>query len=1150
MFVKKLVEKASLKKPGGNSDGLKSDEVNPRPIFHYGLPSECILLAHDPIQKILALSTIDGRIKLFGQDNTQAVMESPEAVPSKFLQFIHNQQFLININAKDHIEVWDIDMKSLVHVHIYKDEITSFTVLQRTFYMYVGDSFGNVSVLKFDKEPCNILQMKYRIPFSASHGEPPFFCKNEILLHALLVYIEQLQWSQYIGVFSDCNSREDLSDAAVMYILPQPGAESKRILIIYIDGSVTLWAIQDSKAIFTTGGTLMHSLNHDTKKVTAACWVCPFGSKVVIGYSNGELLIWSIPHTIDSKTELATDKELGGAQSAPLFKLNLGYKLDKVPIARLKWAYADGKASRLYVLGSADFSSANLLQVLMHDCFYVIIINEQIESRTNKLGIASPEPCVDMEIVSSYSEQSKHKEDCFLVLGKSGHVYVYDDFSIEKYLIQAQSRSPPSLPKEVKVRLPYADPSITVAKFITDNPCLLSSADEEYILLSKKIPSLFSFEAKQKDGSPSTTFSSFSNFKNIYITGHSNGAINFWDASSPLLLPIVSFNQQVTFETISSCSIWIVHENHLYPLWFCFLLFLSYSLPTMQSEDDQSVSTVPLTALCYDMEARLLISGDQNGTVRIFKFKPEPYSTESGFLSLQGSSKKGSNIIQNVKLVKVNGAVLSISTSHDSKHIAVGSDQGYFSTKAMRNSESHYIVKLLMQVSVIDMGGPTLLYERHIASELSTAVISLQFGMCSLHGFEKSVLVAATKDSSAWALESETGNILNTGSVHPKKPSKALFIQMLGNEQGASGRGSNASRRVDLHKGNSFDDGIVKDLLLLCSEKAAYVYSLPHVVQGVKKVCYKKKFTSSICCWASTFSDTGLVLVFTNGKIEIRSLPELSLLKATSIRGLAFSTSKPNSLPDNSICASQNGDLIMVNGDREVVMVSVLHQREIFRHLDSATQVYNRDLIVPQGIQSEHVIHKEKKKGIFSSMIKGSKPKNEPETEPESARESFEELSTLFSVTNFPMESETRENLPTDEDDVELDIDDIDIDDPEVKPKGNTMMAALNKQKLTSKFQAFKGKLKEMNVKKEKVQTKEEPRDEKTGSVDQIKKKYGFSLTGDTSAAKMAQNKLSENIRKLKGINLKTAEMQDNAQTFSSMAKEVLRTAENDRRTS
>ncbi|PWA79417.1 hypothetical protein CTI12_AA200760 [Artemisia annua] len=146
----------------------------------------------------------------------------------------------------------------------------------------------------------------------------------------------------------------------------------------------------------------------------------------------------------------------------------------------------------------------------------------------------------------------------------------------------------------------------------------------------------------------------------------------------------------------------------------------------------------------------------------------------------------------------------------------------------------------------------------------------------SLHGFEKSVLVAATKDSSAWALESETGNILNTSPVHPKQPSKALLIHML-DEQGTSGRGSNASKG-----GNSFDDGIVKDLLLMCSEKATYVYSLPHVVQGVKKVCYKKKFTSSVCCWASKCcSDTGLVLVFTNGKIEIRCQAQELFLKLT-----------------------------------------------------------------------------------------------------------------------------------------------------------------------------------------------------------------------------------------------------------------------------
>lgn len=93
-----------------------------------------------------------------------------------------------------------------------------------------------------------------------------------------------------------------------------------------------------------------------------------------------------------------------------------------------------------------------------------------------------------------------------------------------------------------------------------------------------------------------------------------------------------------------------------------------------------------------------------------------------------------------------------------------------------------------------------------------------------------------------------------------------------------------------------------QSLLLLCSEKAAYVYSFTHVMQvnsvsscvrtmnskdflsdsivllffllsqGVKKVIHKKKFQAS-CCWASTFytsSDVGLILLFTSGKVEIR----------------------------------------------------------------------------------------------------------------------------------------------------------------------------------------------------------------------------------------------------------------------------------------
>ncbi|ONH97306.1 hypothetical protein PRUPE_7G183000 [Prunus persica] len=1046
MFVRKLVEKAS-KKPGGNSDGLKGSDIDPRLLFHYGIPSGCNMLAYDPVQKILAVSSKDGRIKLFGKGNTQALLESVNAVPSKFLQFVENQGILVNVNSKNHIEIWDIEKNLLADVHAFEEDITSFTVMQHSLYMYVGDSAGNVRVLKLEQE--HIVQMKYTIPYSASHGNPT----------------------------------EETGDTSVLHVLPQPAAESKRVLIIFRDGIISLWDIRESKTVFTAGGNALQSLHHEGKKVTSACWACPFGSKVAVGYSNGDIFIWSV----STRTELPSEPS---TQSTPIFKLNVGYKLDKIPIASLRWVYADGKASRLYVMGGSDTISSNLLQV--------ILLNEHTEGRTIKLGLQLPEPCIDMEIVSSLSEQSKHKQDCCLLLGNSGNLYAYDDCLIEKYLLQSQSKSSPSLPKEVMVKIPFIDSNITVAKFITDNTQMLSFADEDCLLLAKSIPSLFSFETKPKDGTQlnAARFTGFLKVKNLYITGHNDGALNFWDLSCPLLVPILSLKQQ--------------------------------------SEDDLSLSGIPVTALFFNANSRLLVSGDQSGMVRIFRLKPEPYANVSSFLSLQGSTKKGNDhIIQSVKLLKVNGSVLSVNINHSTGHLAVGSSQGY--------------------VSVLDIEGPTVLYQKHIASEISTGIISLHFQTCSFHGFDKNVLAVATEDSSVLALDSDNGNTLSTSLVHPKKPTRALFMQIL---DGQDVKRLNLLNGLDLSKGSPAEDGVPKQsLLLLCSEKAAYVYSFTHVMQGVKKVIYKKKFQAS-CCWASTFytsSDVGLILLFTSGKVEIRSLPELSLIKETSIRGFTYSTPKPNSFSDSSICSSCEGELVMVNGDQEIFFFSLSLHNKSFRLLDSFNLTYQKDLIIPQeDFIPGRTIQKEKKKGIFSYVIKdivGSKAKNVPEIETEDTKESFEELSTIFSTANFTVDAENTDEQARDED--ELDLDDIDIDMdmdiPGEKPKEQNMLTALNKEKLASKFMAFKGKvLKQMKSKTEKNSTKEEQQDEKVGQVDQIKRRYGFS-SSEANIAKMAESKLQENMKKLQGINLRTTEMQDTAKSFSSLANEVLRT-EQDRR--
>lgn len=57
-------------------------------------------------------------------------------------------------------------------------------------------------------------------------------------------------------------------------------------------------------------------------------------------------------------------------------------------------------------------------------------------------------------------------------------------------------------------------------------------------------------------------------------------------------------------------------------------------------------------------------------------------------------------------------------------------------------------------------------------------------------------------------------------------------------------------------------------------------------------------------------------------------------------------------------------------------------------------------------------------------------------------------------------------------------------------------MAALNKQNLADTFQTFKGRFKHMKVKADKKSTNEVMQDEKGDSVDQIKKKYGYTSAG------------------------------------------------------
>jgi hypothetical protein len=66
----------------------------------------------------------------------------------------------------------------------------------------------------------------------------------------------------------------------------------------------------------------------------------------------------------------------------------------------------------------------------------------------------------------------------------------------------------------------------------------------------KNYPQLITIETNQKEGInlSSANFSRFSNIKNLYITGHHNGDITFWDASCPFFIPVLQLKPQVIYQ--------------------------------------------------------------------------------------------------------------------------------------------------------------------------------------------------------------------------------------------------------------------------------------------------------------------------------------------------------------------------------------------------------------------------------------------------------------------------------------------------------------------------------------------------------------------------------------------------------------------------
>ncbi|XP_062095137.1 uncharacterized protein LOC133801026 isoform X2 [Humulus lupulus] len=1115
MFAKRLLHKVAHNSQHNLKEGsLTETDLDLRISVHYGIPSTSSLLAFDPIQRILAIGTLDGRIKVIGGDGIEGLLISPKQLPFKNIEFLQNQGYLVSILNDNDIQVWNLEKRCLVCCLQWETNITAFAAVHGSNFMYVGDEYGLMSVIKYNVEEENVLQFPYHVSASTISEATEFPFPN---------------------------------DQPIVGVLPQPRSSGNRVLIAYQNGLVVLWDVIESRVVFSGGGkdlqlmdeiieasgetnvnSLEDSSKHqlEEKEISALCWASSSGSVLAAGYVDGDILFWNTSSFASSKGQQAL------SPSNNVVKLRLSSAERRLPVIVLQWSASNKSRNdcdgQLFIYGGDEIGSEEVLTVLTLEW------SSGMESLrcVGRTDLTLSGSFADMVLVPSAWLTGSNKNADVFVLTSPGELHFYDGVSLSSLTSQQEKKQSIS-EVEFPAVIPVSDPTITVAKFIkapSGKISLDTISEITSIMRTGSISSPANGAKWPLTGGVPSQLSTAKDKKTerVYLAGYSDGSVRIWDATLPVLSFALLLEGQVqSFKVAGSGA-------PISDLDFCFLT-LSLAI------------------------------GNECGLVRIYNLKGCLDGANFHFIT---DSKHEVHSLSHGKEVQCS-AVFSLATSpvqtlefvHSGAKLAVGYKCG--------------------RVAVIDMSSLSVVFFLSDSSSSISPVISISWTeIANSHNQSKSsknsensetndslnsareVMFILTKDANINVIDGCNGNSISPRPGNLKKESIAISMYVIEGiistsrvcnekmpEEGLKDKailegpasdgspGGLTSHEIEHNplsdSSKNLGENLLDSFVLLCCEDSSRLYSTKSVIQGNNQSIYKVKHAKP-CIWTSIIKKDdivqGLVLLFQTGAVEIRSIPDLELVKESSLMSILRWNFKANM--NKMMSSSDNGLITLANGC-EVAFISVLASENDFRIPESLPCLHDQVLAAAADAAFSHSINPKKKPGtapgILGGIVKGLKVGKVDHSvdSTKSPKSTFNQLEGIFlkslhaSSTSYVDHQEA----------VELDIDDIEIDEsPPLASSSTDDHKNVKKEKGSERDRLFGGGTEDFVPR---VRTR-----------DEIMAKYGKAKDASSAAAN-AREKLVERKEKLERLGKRTEELQSGAEDFASMANELAKRMEN-----
>ncbi|WVY89874.1 hypothetical protein V8G54_035388 [Vigna mungo] len=1084
-------------------NSVSSANFDPQVVFHYGVPSTASILAFDHFQNLLAMGTLDGRIKVCGGNNIEGILISPKQAPFKNLEFLENQGFLASVSNDNEIQVWDLKSKQIASALQWESIITAFSVIYGTSYMYVGTEYGMVYVLMFDSEDRKIKILPYYVP-------------TNVISEAAGMSLDQVSVVRVLHQPCSDGNRQDRNILKVSLI------DFLILLIAYENGLMVLWDASKDRIVlmrnhkdiklkrkivasYLNGPRPQLSndeLDHEEqeKEISSLSWASNDGSVVVVGYVDGDIMFWDL-----SNANFPQDQQVK-TLSNDVVKLQLLSADTRLPITVLHWL-ANNKGGKLFVYGGCEIGSEEVLTVLSID-WSGGLENLKCTGR------------IDVTLHGSFADMALLCRDCHTegtcnvlsVLTSPGQLDIYDNDYLSSLMSQKEKKT--SVPTvQYPILVPTREPHMTTSRL--DVVCqdvksfkalfkILEAGKHHSIQNQKSIGTKWPLTG----GVPGLPFKENHPIIQIYIAGYQDGSVQIWDATYPALSIAYNIKSEVGDVKIGNAS-------------------------------------ASVSALGFCPDTLHLSVGDESGVVRLYALIRSSNSTSVHFVTGNGTevhdTHQGDGPNCKAVFTLQNSAVYGLQFANYGRRLIVGYEHG--------------------QVAMLDISSSTVLFLTKTESNTSSAVVSMNaiFSDSSSSNTQDSVsdisdnpgmglVYVVTRDAHFVAIDAVTGNIVckgTTTSTLPAEKSSPNSPQKSDSAIQANVQSENAQVEVKIATNveNSYFGQILSNsLILLCYESELSIHTLNFVFEGSSNY-FRKVDLVQRCCWTTIFKknekECVLVLLYQRGNIELRSLPALEVLGEISLMSILRWNLEINM--EKTICSSSNGKIILVN-ENETACISLLNcENELW--IPESFPCLHDEVLAAAVDATQNQTERQGASGIFVNIAKNFKAGKADQNANQAVQTNrLENLKELFSSPPFlKSSSSTVDN----QDPFALDIDDILIDEVVVfsspkkididkrdKEKETDKPKLFDKGKGTDILKLFgdKGKATDKQKLFEDASTDSKPR---ARTTEEIKAKYRKTGTG--------VNRSSENPL----LNERTEELQNGAQDFASMATELAKRMEN-----